>query len=105
MRLTILLPQEQAILAIRRAIDVNNNEPIMLALDSDVFQYCCSKTDWSTGLIGERSAISYARIALALTEDIPRRIKTASMGSKTGFTRITRGTGYSGLLSVFVSSC
>ncbi len=75
MRLVILLPHEHAILAIRRSIDVSNNEPIMHALDSDVFQYLSSKTDWATGLIGERSAVSYARIALALTEDIPRKAK------------------------------
>jgi hypothetical protein len=39
---------------------------------ADVFYYLCAKTDWKTGRIGERSAVSYARIAIALKEDIPR---------------------------------
>ncbi len=75
MRLIIILPQEQAILATRRFTNAPQAAPVMHALDNDVFQYLCSKTDWATGQIGERSAISYARTALELTEDIPRKPK------------------------------
>jgi hypothetical protein len=73
MSLLIILPSEWAILSKRRAIDVEKNQPIMHAIDSDVFSYLCSKTDWASGQIGVQSKISYSRIALALTEDIPRK--------------------------------
>ncbi len=73
MSLLIVLPRERAILSKRRAMDVDENEPIMHALDSDVFNYLCSKTDWASGQVGVRSKVSYSRIALALTEDIPRK--------------------------------
>jgi hypothetical protein len=73
MSLLIVLPSEWAILSRRRAIDVEKNQPIMHAIDSDVFSYLCSKTDWASGQIGVQSKISYSRIALALTEDIPRK--------------------------------
>jgi hypothetical protein len=45
----------------------------MHALDSDVFQYLCSHTDWATGRIGMNSTLSYAGIAATLNEDIPRK--------------------------------
>jgi hypothetical protein len=67
------LPRERAILAPRRKSDVEGKQAIMHALDSDVFSYLAAHTDWATGEIGVRSALSYARIALALTEDIPRK--------------------------------
>jgi hypothetical protein len=73
MSLLIVLPRETAILSRRRAIDVEKNQPIMHAIDSDVFCYLCGKTDWASGQIGVQSKISYSRIALALTEDIPRK--------------------------------
>jgi len=73
MSLLIVLPRERAILSRRRAIDVEKNQPIMHAIDSDVFCYLCGKTDWASGQIGVQSKISYSRIALALTEDIPRK--------------------------------
>ncbi len=73
MSILLILPSETAILSRRRADDPDDKTPIMHALDSDVFHYCCRYTDWTTGRIGELSALSYARIALALTEDIPRK--------------------------------
>ncbi len=73
MSLLIVLPREREILSRRRAIDVEKNQPIMHAIDSDVFCYLCGKTDWASGQIGLQSKISYSRIALALTEDIPRK--------------------------------
>ncbi len=73
MSLLIVLPHERTILSRRRAIDVEKNQPIMHAIDSDVFCYLCGKTDWASGQIGLQSKISYSRIALALTEDIPRK--------------------------------
>ena len=73
MSLLIVLPSERALLATRRLDDKADNKTVMHALDSDVFHYCCAQTDWSTGIIGRRSAISYYRIASALTEDIPRK--------------------------------
>lgn len=73
MPLLIVLPSEWAILSKRRLSDIEENEPIMHAIDSDVFNYCCSKMDWHTGEIGRKSALSYARIAMSLTEDIPRK--------------------------------
>jgi hypothetical protein len=45
----------------------------MPALDSDVFNYCCRHTDWSTGRIGWHSSLSYAGIAVSLSENIPRK--------------------------------
>jgi len=54
MSLLIVLPREGAILSKRRAIDVEKKQPIMHALDSDVFNYLCRKTDWSSGQIGVR---------------------------------------------------
>ncbi len=73
MGLLIVLPSEWTILYKRRLSDIEENEPIMHAIDSDVFNYCCSKMDWRTGDIGRKSALSYARIASSLTEDIPRK--------------------------------
>ena len=73
MSILLVLPRESAILSRRRADDPDDKTPIMHALDSDVFHYCCRYTDWATGRIGELSALSYAGIALALTEDIPRK--------------------------------
>ncbi len=73
MSLLIILPRERAILSPRRKSDVEDNQAIMHALDSDVFHYVAAHTDWATGQIGVRSKLSYARIALALTEDIPRK--------------------------------
>jgi len=73
MGLLIVLPSERALLATRRLDDKADNKTVMHALDSDVFHYLCAKTDWSSGIIGRRSAISYYRIASALTEDIPRK--------------------------------
>jgi len=73
MSLLIVLPQERALLATRRLDDKADKKRVMHALDSDVFHYLCSYTDWSSGVIGQRSAVSYYRIASALTEDIPRK--------------------------------
>ena len=73
MSLLIILPSERALLATRRLDDKADNKIVMHALDSDVFHYLCSYTDWSSGVIGRRSAVSYYRIASALTEDIPRK--------------------------------
>jgi hypothetical protein len=73
MNLLIILPSERALLATRRLDDKADNKRVMHALDSDVFHYLCSYTDWATGIIGQRSAVSYYRIASALTEDIPRK--------------------------------
>ena len=73
MPLLIVLPRERAILSPRRKQDVEDKQVIMHALDSDVFHYVAAHTDWATGEIGVRSKLSYARIALALTEDIPRK--------------------------------
>ncbi len=73
MSLLIVLPSEQALLATRRLDDTADNKTVMQALDSDVFHYLCHYTDWSTGIIGRRSRLSYYRIASALTEDIPRK--------------------------------
>ncbi len=73
MSLLIVLPSEQALLATRRLDDAADNKTVMHALDSDVFHYLCHYTDWSTGIIGRRSRLSYYRIASALTEDIPRK--------------------------------
>jgi len=73
MGLLIVLPSEWAILHKRRLSDSEENEPIMHAIDSDVFNYCCSKMDWQTGDIGRKSALSYARLASSLTEEIPRK--------------------------------
>jgi len=73
MNLLIVLPSERALLATRRLDDKEDKKRVMHALDSDVFHYLCSYTDWSSGVIGERSAVSYYRIASALTEDIPRK--------------------------------
>lgn len=75
MSLVIILPSEQALLLKRRPTLVGKNEAILHSLDSDVFYYCCSQTDWQTGIIGAHSAISYGGIALALSEDIPRKAK------------------------------
>ncbi len=69
----LILPSEQVRLSKRRASDINKGEVILHALDSDVFAYCCQYTDWKTGDIGMQSALSYARIALALSEEIPRK--------------------------------
>ncbi len=73
MSLLIILPSERALLATRRLDDTADNKTVMHALDSDVFAYCCSQTDWASGIIGEQSTLSYYRIASALTEDIPRK--------------------------------
>jgi len=73
MNLVLILPRERELLLQRRFGEHVEGEAIMHALDSDVFYYLCAKTDWKTGRIGERSAISYARIAMALSEDIPRK--------------------------------
>ena len=73
MSLLIILPSERALLATRRLDDTADNKTVMHALDSDVFAYCCSQTDWASGIIGEHSTLSYYRIASALTEDIPRK--------------------------------
>jgi hypothetical protein len=73
MSLLIILPSESALLATRRLDDKADNKTVMHALDSDVFHYLCSYTDWSTGVIGRRSRLSYYRIASSLTEDIPRK--------------------------------
>ncbi len=73
MSLLIVLPSERALLATRRLDDKADNKTVMHALDSDVFHYCCSYTDWASGMIGKHSALSYYRIASALTEDIPRK--------------------------------
>ncbi len=73
MSLLIVLPSEHALLATRRLDDKADNKTVMHALDSDVFHYLCRYTDWSTGVIGRRSRLSYYRIASALTEDIPRK--------------------------------
>ncbi len=73
MSLLIILPREKALLATRRLDDKADNKRVMHALDSDVFHYCCSHTDWASGVIGKHSALSYYRIASALTEDIPRK--------------------------------
>ena len=73
MSVLIVLPSERALLATRRLDDKADNKPVMHALDSDVFAYLCRYTDWSTGIIGRRSKLSYYRIASALTEDIPRK--------------------------------
>ncbi len=73
MPLLIVLPRERAILSPRRKSDVEDKQAIMHALDSDVFCYLAAHTDWATGEIGVRSKLSYSRIALALTEDIPRK--------------------------------
>ncbi len=74
MSLLIILPSERALLATRRLDDTADNKTVMHALDSDVFAYCCSQTDWASGIIGEQSTLSYYRIASALTEDIPRKV-------------------------------
>jgi hypothetical protein len=73
MGLLIILPSETALLAHRRYEDKDDSHAIMHAIDSDVFHYLCAQTDWTSGTIGKRSLLSYARIALALTEDIPRK--------------------------------
>ncbi len=73
MSLLIVLPSERALLATRRLDDKADNKTVMHALDSDVFHYCCSYTDWASGMIGKHSSLSYYRIASALTEDIPRK--------------------------------
>ena len=73
MSLLIVLPSERALLATRRLDDKADNKTVMHALDSDVFHYLCAQTDWSSGVIGRCSAVSYYRIASALTEDIPRK--------------------------------
>jgi len=73
MSILLVLPRETAILSRRQADDPDDKAPIMHALDSDVFHYCCRYTDWATGQIGVFSALSYAGIALALSEDIPRK--------------------------------
>ncbi len=73
MSLLIILPSERALLATRRLDDTADNKTVTHALDSDVFAYCCSQTDWASGIIGEHSTLSYYRIASALTEDIPRK--------------------------------
>jgi hypothetical protein len=73
MNLLIILPSEQALLATRRLDDRSDHKTVMHALDSDVFHYLCSHTDWSSGEIGVQSKLSYYRIASALTEDIPRK--------------------------------
>lgn len=70
MSLLIILPRERALLATRRLDDTADNKTVMHALDSDVFAYCCSHTDWASGIIGQHSILSYYRIASALTEDI-----------------------------------
>jgi hypothetical protein len=46
MSLLIVLPSEWDILSRRRAIDVEKNQPIMHAIDSDVFAYLCRKPLW-----------------------------------------------------------
>jgi len=73
MPLLIVLPSERALLATRRLDDKADKKTVMHALDSDVFHYLCAKTDWASGVIGRCSAVSYYRIASALTEDIPRK--------------------------------
>ena len=73
MPLVLILPREWAILAARCVDEAHANAPIMHALDSDIFQYLCSHTDWATGRIGQQSTLSYAGIAVALNEDIPRK--------------------------------
>jgi len=73
MALLFILPSENEILARRRASHVENNGLVMHALDTDVFGYLCQRTDWSTGTVGVKSAISHARIAFDLSEDIPRK--------------------------------
>ena len=73
MPLLIVLPRERTILSPRRKNDVEDKQAIMHALDSDVFHYLAAHTDWATGQIGMRSKLSYSRIALSLTEDIPRK--------------------------------
>ena len=73
MNVTLILPRERELLLQRRYTDHAKGDVLLHALDSDVFYYLCAKTDWKTGRIGERSAVSYARIAIALNEDIPRK--------------------------------
>ena len=73
MALLLILPREWAILAKRCPDEGEPNAPIMHAIDSDVFAYCCTHTDWATGRIGQDTALSYAGIAVALNEDIPRK--------------------------------
>ena len=75
MNLVLILPRERDILLQRRFKLAEDKAVIMHALDSDVFYYLCAKTDWATGRIGERSKLSYARIAATLSEDIPRKPK------------------------------
>ena len=73
MALLLILPSEWAILAKRCPDEGEPDAPIMHAIDSDVFNYCCTHTDWATGRIGQYTALSYAGIATALNEDIPRK--------------------------------
>ncbi|HHL19296.1 MAG TPA: hypothetical protein ENJ33_06135 [Thiothrix sp.] len=77
MPLSLILARERDILLKRRGGDVEDKAPIMHALDSDVFYDLCAKTDWATGTIGIQSAVSYARTALTLSENIPRKSKRA----------------------------
>jgi len=73
MALLLVLPREWAILSKRCVDEPDDPAPIMHALDSDVFNYCCTHTDWATGRIGLHSTLSYAGIAVSLNEDIPRK--------------------------------
>ncbi len=51
----------------------NTEGKALLGVASGLKQHCCRYTDWATGRIGAQSALSYAGIARALTEDIPRK--------------------------------
>jgi len=77
MPFSLILARERDILLKRRGGDAEDKAPIMHAIDSDVFYDLCAKTDWATGTIGLRSAVSYARTALTLSENIPRKSKRA----------------------------
>ena len=90
MNLVLILPRERTILLRRRFAEHAAGEPIMHALDSDIFYHLCAKTDWETGRIGERSAVSYARIAAALNEDIPRKHKLQQMTRKCVYNSVQR---------------
>jgi len=43
------------------------------AMDERVFNYLCERTDYRSGLIGIKSSVSYGRMALDLSEHIPRK--------------------------------
>jgi hypothetical protein len=60
----IVLPQERDIL-----LDLH-------AVDERIFNYLAERTDYATGNIGIKSAVSYSRMALELSENIPRKAIT-----------------------------